>query len=222
MKIENNIIKAHLKNVLFLSGGAYGGKTTMAKLIEAKHGITRYREGDHIDDHISYANAACQPAMCRFDRSTFSDDDWNNFYNRPVEEYAQWLTDGTREEAEMAIIDLIKLSQHQRVVADVMIPVDLLTKIADYHQVVLLYAPVQMKRAHYWDRDDKRCILEHLMTMPDPEQTRENCLNALTYKGEEEIAAFKHSGFLCIERSETPNIEQVLAIIEQHFGLGDA
>ena len=29
MKIANNIIKEHLKNVYFLCGGAYGGKTTM-------------------------------------------------------------------------------------------------------------------------------------------------------------------------------------------------
>ena len=39
MKIANNIIKAHLKNVYFLCGGAYGGKTTMAKLLEEKHGF---------------------------------------------------------------------------------------------------------------------------------------------------------------------------------------
>ena len=47
MKIANNIIKEHLKNVYFLCGGAYGGKTTMAKLLEEKHGFIRYRQGDH-------------------------------------------------------------------------------------------------------------------------------------------------------------------------------
>jgi len=31
MNISDNIIKNGLKNVYFLSGGAYGGKTTMAK-----------------------------------------------------------------------------------------------------------------------------------------------------------------------------------------------
>ena len=34
MNISDNILKEQLKNVYFLSGGAYGGKTTMAKLIE--------------------------------------------------------------------------------------------------------------------------------------------------------------------------------------------
>jgi len=38
VKISDNIIKEQLKNVYFISGGAYGGKTTMAKVIEEKYG----------------------------------------------------------------------------------------------------------------------------------------------------------------------------------------
>ena len=34
MKIADNIIQERLKNVYILCGGAYGGKTTMAKRIE--------------------------------------------------------------------------------------------------------------------------------------------------------------------------------------------
>ena len=34
MNIADNILKHHLKNVLFVTGTAYGGKTTMTKLIE--------------------------------------------------------------------------------------------------------------------------------------------------------------------------------------------
>lgn len=218
MKIENNIIKEHLKNVLFISGGAYGGKTTMAKLIEEKYGFVRYREGDNWDYHFSYANEKFQPAIC-CDRSKFTYEDWNDFYNRKPEEYHQWLMDGLREEAEMAIIDLIKLSQNQKVVADVMIPIDILKEIADYNQVVLLYAPVKMKREHYFDREDKKMIFEHIMTMKNPDKALENCLNSLTYKGEEEIESFKNSGFKYIERSEISDIEETMAAIEEHFGL---
>ena len=53
MKIANNIIKEHLKNVYFLCGGAYGGKTTMAKLLEEKYGFIRYRQGDHWDEYAA-------------------------------------------------------------------------------------------------------------------------------------------------------------------------
>ena len=57
MKISDNIIKEQLKNVYFLSGGAYGGKTTMAKLIEEQHGIYRYRQGDHYDEFVAIAKS---------------------------------------------------------------------------------------------------------------------------------------------------------------------
>lgn len=43
MNIQNNIIKYNLKNVLFISGTACGGKTTMAKLIAEKHNLYLYR-----------------------------------------------------------------------------------------------------------------------------------------------------------------------------------
>lgn len=117
----------------------------------------------------------------------------------------------------MAIIDLIKLSQNQRVVADVMIPIDILKDIAEYNQVVLLFAPVKMNREHYFDREDKKMILDHIMTMPNPEKTLENVLNAFIYRGEEEIETYKNSGFKYIERSETPNVDETLEQIEKHF-----
>lgn len=40
MKIENNIIKAHLKNVYFVSGNACAGKSTMAKMLAEKYNLS--------------------------------------------------------------------------------------------------------------------------------------------------------------------------------------
>ena len=214
MKIENNILAEGLKNVLFISGGAYGGKTTMAKMLQQKYGFVRYREGDMWDGHMAYARPTSQPAMCH-DRSL----DWSGFYSQPADRYHQWLDTIVREEAEMAIIDLIKLSHSQRVVADVMIPPDMLKEIAGYRQVVLLFAFVEMKRAHYFDREDKRPEFNHIMSMPNPEKTLENVLNALTYEGEKEIQAFYSSGFKCIMRSPDRSVGETFNEIERHFGL---
>lgn len=146
---------------------------------------------------------------------------WTGFYNQPADKYHQWLDATVREEAEMAIIDLIKLSHSQRVVADVLIPTDILKEIAGYHRVVLLFAAVEMKHAHYFDREDKRPVLDHIMSMPNPEQTLENVLDALTYEGEKEIQVFYNSGFKCIMRSPDTDrpIDETFNEIERHFGL---
>lgn len=214
MNISNNILKESLKNVYFIAGGAYGGKTTMAKLIEKKHGILRYRQGDKWDEHIKICNQKYQPTMS-FDRSN----DWYGYFSQPAHLYHKFLMDSIREQAEFAIMDLIKLSQNQKVIADVIIPIDYLVEIADYSQVVLLFAPVEMKRQHYFDRDDKKDLLNFLKTFKDSDFLLENVLNSLTYQGEEELKEFYNSGFKCIERTDKDTLENTLSIIEKHFCL---
>lgn len=39
MNIEDNILKSYLKNVIFISGLACGGKSTMAKALADKYGL---------------------------------------------------------------------------------------------------------------------------------------------------------------------------------------
>jgi len=104
MKIANNIIKEHLKNVYFLCGGAYGGKTTMAKLLENKYGFIRYRQGDHEDEYALIANPKEQPAM-GLDRSA----DWHGYFAQPPREYADWMKAALYEEAEFTIVDLLAI-----------------------------------------------------------------------------------------------------------------
>ena len=104
MKIANNIIKDHLKNVYFLCGGAYGGKTTMAKLIEEKHGFIRYRQGDHSDEYALIATNEDQPIMS-MDRAA----DWHGFFAQPPRQYSDWMQAELREEAQFTIADLMNI-----------------------------------------------------------------------------------------------------------------
>lgn len=135
MNISDNIIKEQLKNVYFLCGGAFGGKTTMSKLIEKKYGFLRYRQGDHFDEFATIATPEFQPVIS-MDRSKVS---WHKYFSQSPKEYAEWLDAEMEEEAEFAIMDLIKISQSQKVIADVSIPVNILKRIADkYKQWFLL------------------------------------------------------------------------------------
>lgn len=157
MKIANNIIKEHLKNVYFLCGGAYGGKTTMARLLEEKHGFIRYRQGDHYDEHVSVASEKEQPAIS-LDRSA----DWHGYFAQPPRQYADWMQAELREEAEFTIADLLSFPKDQKIIVDGIIPLDILKEISDYEHVFLLFAPDEMKLQHYFDRADKdeRSLIE--------------------------------------------------------------
>lgn len=213
MNISNNIIKEQLKNVYFLTGGAYGGKTTIAKLIEKKYGMLRYREGDHWDRFVSIATPKNQPAMS-MDRTS----NWHGFFAQHPRHYAKWLADSTREEAEFAIMDLVHLSKRGAVIADTNIPVDILRDITDYDHVVVLFAPEEMTRKHYFDREDKDDVFQLIMSFPDGEALFNNVVEALHYDVDSRIREYKNSGFLYIERKDDDTIEKTLKRIEQHFG----
>ncbi len=214
MNIADNIIKKQLKNVLFLSGGAYGGKTTMSKLLEEKYGFVRYRQGDHYDEYTKIATAEFQPVLS-FDRSL----DWHGFFAQPPEKYADFLDKSLAEEAEFTIMDLIKLSQNQKVVADVCIPIDILSRIADKQQVVLLFAPENMTRAHYFDRADKEEVYQFIKSFPDGDKLLKNVIEALNFHSTQHRNEYITSGFYYIERSDDDAIERTLKLIETHFGL---
>lgn len=213
MNISDNILKEQLKNVYFLSGGAYGGKTTMAKLIEKKYGFARYRQGDHYNEHVTFAKREFQPAMC-IDRSN-----WHEFFARSPKQYGQWMRDDLAEQSEFAIIDLIKLSQNQKVIADVGISPDVLRRISDDSRVILLFAPEEMTRKHYFDREDKQDVYQFILSFPDGDKLLKNVVEALHFNSAEVRRSYYDSGFYCIERREDDTIEKTLKKIEKHFNL---
>lgn len=219
MNISDNIIKESLKNVYFLAGGAYGGKTTMAKLIEKKHGFIRYREGDLYDNHAAIADEKYQPTIYA---NQFRYKDWHSYFAAQPSEYSKILDASSAEDAEFAVADLIKLSAKytdKRIIADVSIPPSMLLAISDYSRVVLLFAPEEMTRKHYFDRDDKQDVYNLIKSFPDGDEVMRNVIEALHYKSEEHRREYFESGFLCIERRDDDTIERTLELIERHFGL---
>ncbi len=214
MKIADNILKAHLRHVYFLSGGAYGGKTTMAKLLEEKHGFLRYRQGDHAEEYIALANPEEQPVMCT-DRSA----DWHGFFAQPPRQYADWLQAELREEAEFVVADLLRLPKDRKIVVDGILPLDLLHRISDHDRVFLLFAPVEMKHRHYFDRADKDEVYRFILSFPDGQELLNNVIEALCIDGEAERHAYLDSGFRYLERTDDDTVERTLRVIEEHFGL---
>lgn len=213
MEISDNIIKKELENVYFLCGGAYGGKTTMAKLLEEKYGIYRYRQGDHYDEYESIAKPEYQPALC-IERSR----DWHGFFAQEPRKYADWMQQELREEAEFAITDLIKIPKNQKVIVDAIIPIDILKKITDYEHVILLFAPDEMKRKHYFDRADKDEVYQFILSFQDGKDLLKNVIEALNIDNQKEYNDFVNSGFKYIERTDSDTVENTLKIIEKHFG----
>lgn len=215
MKIEDNILKHHLRNVLFVAGTPYGGKSTLCTTLANKYGFYHYRENGAYSEHSSYAEPKNQPNLC------YQREDFNEYFNRPPKEQSTWLHNSFREEAEMEIIDLIKLSEHQKVITDTIIPIDILMKIAEYNQVVLLLSPTEMTVAKMFDRDDKQDMYNCIMSLPNPQASMKNFKDSLRYGNDQRIQDFKDSGFKWFMRKEGENLDKRVVEIEKHFRLYD-
>lgn len=214
MEIADNILRYHLRNVLFVNGCAYAGKSTLCAMLAQKHGLYHYRENSRAAEHRRLADPAHQPELC------YPFGDWERFFNRSPEDYERWIYQGGAEEAGMEIIDLIQLAQDRRVIVDSIIPVDMLRRIAGYHQVAILLAPPQISVSRFFDREDKQDILACIQSTRDPERTMANFRASLArINSPEHYREYADSGFFCLSRGQEDTLQENFRALERHFGL---
>lgn len=219
MNINNLIIKHYLKNVLFITGTAYAGKSTMVRVLAEKYGLIHCGENyDCVPDGILTSEQ--YPNMCYFQTMK----DWQEFVNRTPEEYEKWIFSVMEEKAEFEIAYLIHLSKSQKVIVDTNLPLDILHKIAEYNQVAVMLSPQSMSVEHFFDRDDpdKAFIREQIMKAANPKKTMENYRAVIArINSKENYDKLANSGFFTMVRKDTltDTKAETLEILAKHFGL---
>ncbi|MDR1689999.1 MAG: AAA family ATPase [Clostridiales bacterium] len=221
MNIAENILKHNLKNVYFLNGTALAGKTTMAVELSKKYGFYHFNDNWHEDRfniYRSICNEKYQPQSTKKRETT----DWEAYFGRSVEEF---LADNGRygeyyKYIEFMLIDLIKLSQDKKVVADVGIALKLLTEISEYERIAcLLASPELVTCANYGKREDHKEFLECILSLKEPEKkiaVQDELFRINVEKVYEDVRQYN---LFNIVRTDKSTIEDSLTLLEKHFGL---
>ena len=220
MNISNNILKHYLKNVYFITGTAYAGKSTTVKMLSEKYDMIFCGENYHSEVSNVVANPENQPEISYLNNLT----DFRDFVTRSPEEYARWIFATSKEAAEFEIAELLSISKDKKVIVDTNIPIDILKEISDYNHVAVMVCPQSMSVERFFDRDDpeKKEILAAIESCENPKEVMENYKRGLelinSKKHYDEVA---NSGFFTIERqdNDTDTREQVCEKIAKHFGL---
>lgn len=84
MKIANNILKYYLRNVYFITGTAYAGKSTTVKMLAERYDMICCEENFHSAVSDVVASPEGQPNIHYLNTLT----DWKHFVMRSPEEYA--------------------------------------------------------------------------------------------------------------------------------------
>ncbi len=220
MKIANNILKHYLKNVYFITGTAYAGKSTMVKMLAERYGMVYCGENYHMAVSEEVATPETHPDICYNKTLT----DWKDFVTRTPEEYERWIYSVGREAAEFEVAELIAISQNRKVIVDTNIPIDILKEISDFDHVVVMLSPKSMSVDRFFDRSDseKQFLLNVIDSCENPEAVMENYRQGLArVNSKEHYDEYLNAGFFTIVRVNTDidTRESVCAMIAKHFGL---
>ena len=220
MNIANNILKHYLKNVYFITGTAYAGKSTTVKMLADKFDMIFCGENYHSAVSNIVATPDLQPDICYLNHLT----DWKDFVTRSPEEYERWMFGVGREAAEFEVTELISIARDQKVIVDTNIPIDILKEISDYNHVAVMLCPQAMSVDRFFERNDpeKQFILDVIKTCDDPEAVMENYRRGLALiNSQKHYDEFVDSGFFTIVREDhgVDTKEEVCDAIAKHFGL---
>ena len=206
------------KNIYFITGNAYAGKSTMVKLLAEKYNGIACEENYH-DVLLNDLDRDQFPCL------TYTRDlkDWHDFIRRTPEEYEAWI-DGVSKECEILELRILKkwICQEKPVFVDTNISIETLKDIAKPNHVLIMLANPQISVSRFFDRPDreKQFLYRLIMEEPQPDKAMENYRQGLMrINSQEKYERFLHSGFQVILRDESRSVEQTLALVEKAFGL---
>jgi len=220
MKIENNILKYYLRNVYFITGTAYAGKSTIVKMLADKYDMVFCGENYFTEVTDTVADPVIQPDLCYIKSLT----DFKDFVTRSPEEYERWIYGVGREAAGFEIAELSSLSRDKKVIVDTNIPLDILKEISDYHHVAIMLSPQSMSVERFFDRSDpeKQFILSVIDSCENSEEVMKNYRKGLALiNSKEHYDEFLNSGFFTLVREDNgkDTREEVCEKLAKHFGL---
>lgn len=220
MNIANNVLRHYLKNVYFINGTPYAGKSTMCKMLAEEYDMIHCGENYMLDRLLPIATQEEQPNLCYFKTKR----DWQEFLNRRPEEYEAWIHGNSWEAASFEVAELIRISANQKVIVDTDIPLELLQKISDYDHIAIMLSPQSMSVNYFFQRDDpeKQFLLHQIQLSEYPEKTMENFRACIARTcTQEHYDAWLNSGFYTLVRENVTEDtrKETMELLARHFGL---
>ncbi|MBO4884569.1 MAG: hypothetical protein J5602_04590 [Clostridia bacterium] len=206
------------RDVYFINGTAYAGKSTMVRLLAEKHGGVECGENYH-NALLPQLDAREFPGLCY----TRDLQDWHDFVRRTPDEYEAWIrrTSKECETLELRMLEGIS-GKGKKVFVDTNISPETLREVSDESHVLIMLADPDISVRRFFDRPDreKQFLYRLMMEEPDPQASLDNfrrCLERINSR--ENYDAFLRSGFRVILRDERRSVEETLALVEEAFGL---
>lgn len=206
------------KNVYFINGTAYAGKSTLVKRLAEKHNGIACEENYH--NALLYSLDSSEFPCLTYTRDL---QDWHDFIRRTPDEYEAWICGVTKEceTLELSILQSLHAG-NKPVFVDTNIRIETLRRICDPQHVLIMLADPEISVNLFFNRPDreKQFLYRLIMEESDPDSALQNFRQCLSrVNSQENYDRFLHSGFQVLLRDENRSIEQTLMLAEAAFGL---
>ena len=206
-------LKDLFKDVYFIIGNAYAGKSTMIKLLATKYDGILCEENYH-NVLLDKLDKDIFPGL------TYTRDlkDFHEFIRRSPDEYERWINE-TSKECEILELELLKekVKEGKKVFVDTNISIDTLHKIASYSHVLVMLTDNDTSVNRFFEREDreKQYLYRLLQEEANPQAAMDNfkeCLRRINSK--ENYNKFLNSGFQVLIKDENRSVEDRLCELD--------
>lgn len=208
----------NLKNVYFVIGTSYAGKSTIVKNLAEKYNGIALEENYH-DVKLPELDSKVFPNL------TYTRDlkDWHDFIRRTPDEYVTWINNVQREceIVELQILEELLKKEEVRdkmIFVDTNISIETLHKISDTDHVLVMLSDPEIGIYRFFDRPDpeKQFLYKLMMEEPDPQAALDNYREILKrICSKENYEMFEKSGFKVIYRDENRTEEETVRLAEE-------
>lgn len=211
-----------LRNVYFVIGTSYAGKSTIVKNLAKKHHGLALEENYH-DEKLPELDAK------EFPNLTYTRDleDWHEFIRRTPDEYVTWI-ENVGKECEIVELRILEelLSKpdvaEKKIFVDTNISIDTLHRISDENHVLVMLSDPEIGIHRFFDRPDpeKQFLYRLMLEEPDPQAALDNYREILTrICSKESYGKLEKSGFKVIYRDENRTEEETVRLAEKLLNL---
>ena len=209
-----------LRNVYFVIGTSYAGKSTVVKNLAKKHHGIALEENYH-DVKLPELDSR------EFPNLTYTRDlqDWHEFIRRTPDEYVTWLENVKKEceIVELQILEELLASPEaagKKIFVDTNICIETLHRISDTQHVLVMLADPEIGIHRFFDRPDpeKQFLYRLMLEEPDPQAALDNYREILTrVMSKESYDELLNSRFKVLFRDEDRSQEETAALAEEIF-----
>lgn len=212
MNFQDNVIREYLKNVYFVTGTPCGGKTTVSRGLGKKYNIPVYDVDEMFPVHQNMSNEKCQPAMNKSFRNA------DEFFDRTVDEYREWLINNTREQLEFVLLDLIRLSQNGFIICDCHLNLLEAELFTSSDRIAFMLKEPNDLVEDYCSRPDHQGFNGFINSATDVETAKATVSTTLKSLNDKPYFSIKESGYFWLERDLNRSVDDTINLVAEHFG----